>query len=186
MAAMKRLAAVVAVLAVAAPGLAVGSAHAAVPCRDRIYNDWYKDGKIASTYPLSCYRDALKNVPPDAKQYSSLADDIKSAMQAAVARLHGTKDVPPQVGKGGKGAVSPATATLRSPTKTSSHSSSSMAPRRPPVTTDQSVPASQTIAASQTSSGGGIPLPIIVLGAIALLLVAVGAVGAGVRHVRRR
>jgi hypothetical protein len=185
MAAMKRLAAAVAVLAVATPGIAVGSAHAAVPCRDRIYNDWYKDGKIASTYPLSCYRDALKNVPPDAKQYSSLADDIKSAMQAAVARLHGTKDVPSQVGKGGKGAVSPATATLKSPTKTSSHPSS-MTPRRPPVTTDQSVPASQTVAAAQTSGGGGIPLPIIVLGAIALLLVAVGTVGAGVRHIRRR
>jgi hypothetical protein len=185
MAAMKRLAAVVAVLAVAAPGLAVGSAHAAVPCRDRIYNDWYKDGKIASTYPLSCYRDALKNVPPDAKQYSSLADDIKSAMQAAVARLNGGKDVPSQVGKGGKGDVSPATATLRSPTKTSSDSTS-MAPRRSPVTTDASVPASQTVAASPTGNGGGIPLPIVVLGAIALLLVAIGSVGAGVRHFRRR
>lgn len=182
---MKRLAAVVAVLAAAAPSIAAGSAHAAAPCRDRIYNDWYKDGKIASTYPLSCYRDALKNVPPDAKQYSSLADDIKSAMQAAVARLNGTKDVPSQVGKGGRGEVSPATATLRSP-NTSSSDSTTMSPRRSPVTTDASVPASQTVAASPTSGGGGVPLPIVVLGAIALLLVAIGTVGAGVRYVRRR
>ena len=47
-------------------------AHAAAPCRDRIFNDWYADGKIASTYPHACYVDALHHIPPDADVYSSL------------------------------------------------------------------------------------------------------------------
>ena len=48
------------------------TAHATVPCRNKIFNDWYPDGKIASTYPISCYRDALKHMPPDAAVYSSI------------------------------------------------------------------------------------------------------------------
>ena len=40
------------------------SANAKAPCRDQVFNDWYPDGKIASKYPLACYRDALKHIPP--------------------------------------------------------------------------------------------------------------------------
>jgi len=72
------------ILAVAALApFAVPTAGASVACRDRIYNDWYRDGKIATTYPLGCYRDALKNVPTDAKEYSSLADRIIAFARAA-------------------------------------------------------------------------------------------------------
>src|SRR3978361_1848227 len=76
------------------------AAAAAVPGRNKIYNDWYHDGKIASTYPIACYRDALKHVKGDLKVYSSLTDDIRSALQAAIARKNGTQNVPGQVGKG--------------------------------------------------------------------------------------
>jgi hypothetical protein len=38
---------------------------------------------------------------------------------------------------------------------------------------------------ASSSSGGGIPLPILVLGGIAIALVAIGAIGAGVRRFRR-
>src|SRR5438128_11141499 len=74
-------------------------AEAKTPCRDKVFNDWYRDGKIASTYPLACYRDALHHVPLDAKVYSSLVDDIKAALQAAIQRTRG-KSVPAQVGHG--------------------------------------------------------------------------------------
>jgi hypothetical protein len=168
MAAMKRLA----LAAVAASFFLPATAHAAVPCRDRIYNDWYKDGKIASTYPIACYRDALKHVPADARTYSSLADDIRAAEQAAIARAHG-KTVPEQIGKGGTGAVSPATATIPSETT--------------PGVTDATTttPSGAVVVKSSSSSGGGIPLPILVLGGIAIALVAIGAIGAGVRRFRR-
>src|SRR5437870_4676696 len=78
-----------ALLALAVVFCVPATAKATVPCRDQIYNDWYKDGKIASTYPIACYRDALKHVPADARTYSSLADDIRAAEQGAEARLHG-------------------------------------------------------------------------------------------------
>jgi len=165
---MKRLA----LAAVAASFFLPATAHAAVPCRDRIYNDWYKDGKIASTYPIACYRDALKHVPADARTYSSLADDIRAAEQAAIARAHG-KTVPEQIGKGGTGAVSPATATIPSETT--------------PGVTDATTttPSGAVVVKSSSSSGGGIPLPILVLGGISIALVAIGAIGAGVRRFRR-
>ena len=167
---MKRLA----LAAVAASFFLPATAHAAVPCRDRIYNDWYKDGKIASTYPIACYRDALKHVPADARTYSSLADDIRAAEQAAIARAHG-KTVPAQIGKGGTGNVSPATATV--PAETTQDNG---------VTDATSTTASgAVVAATSSSSGGGIPLPILVLGGIAIALVAIGAIGAGVRRFRR-
>lgn len=148
------------------------AANAAVPCRNRIYNDWYGDGKIATTYPISCYRDALRHVHSDARVYSSLVDDIKSAMQGALEREHGKK-VPRQIGRGlaGLGQVKGQEVTLHP-------SSSKVKSARTQETT--------TVAAGATSSSSGIPTPIIVLGAIALLLAAVGAAGTGYRRFHRR
>jgi hypothetical protein len=175
MAAMKRLA----LAALAAAFFVPATANATVPCRDRIYNDWYKDGKIGSTYPVSCYRDALKHVPADARTYSSLADDIRAAEQGALARLHGRKNVPSQIGKGTKGKTQSVTSTLPNGTKTD-HSSTTTGGGSTGSTQTET-----TVAAPAASSGGGgIPLPIIILGAVAIFLVAVGAIGAGVRRFR--
>jgi hypothetical protein len=170
---VKRLLLLVVVLAAVAPG----TANAKTPCRDRIYNDWYPDGKIATTYPISCYRDALKHIRSDALTYSSLADDIRSAMQAALARLHGHTKVPAQVGKGGPAAT-------RKERPAASNVSETIAKRPPLGPLNDSAPA--TTLASETTNGGGssLPVPLLVLGALALLLVAVGAAGVVVR--RRR
>ena len=174
MAAMKRLT-LLALLAVAV--LWPTAANAAVPCRDRIYNDWYADGKIASTYSLSCYQDAIKHVHSDAAIYSSLVDDIKSAMQAAKERMRGER-VPAQVGKGHVGQNVAGVSTTKVITTRTQDGKTRPAPA--PTT---------TLSASPTSSGGGgsgLPLPILVLGGVALLLVAVGLGGSGFRYYRRR
>lgn len=163
---MKRL--VLLILAVAA--FAPSTAGAAVPCRDRIYNDWYQDGKIATSYPVACYRDALKNVPTDAKEYSSLADDIRSAMQGAIARAKGHTKVPAQIGTGGA-ATSP---------RHEASSKPSNAPHDPAPGNEQvsSTLPSSTVAAGATSgSGSGVPVPLLVLGGLALVLTAAGGVG---------
>jgi len=144
-----------------------GAASAATPCRNKVINDWYPDGKIASTYPIACYRDALKHIPPDAAIYSSLSDDIRSAMRAALRRAHGLS-APAEVGHGAKaigaGSVMGTTASVSA--------------AQPP---------------HDASSSGGVvatasnaPLPILVLGGLALVLVATGAIGAGARYVRSR
>ncbi len=63
--------------------LAPGRAAAATPCWKQIVSDWSVDGSIDKTYTVSCYRDALKNLPEDVRDYTSLGDDIQSALQAA-------------------------------------------------------------------------------------------------------
>jgi hypothetical protein len=177
MAAMHRLALLAFLVVLVVPA----TANAAVPCRDRIYNDWYPDGKIATTYPVACYRDALKHVKGDALVYSSLTDDIRSAMQVALQRQNGQKDVPSAVGTGGKGAVSPEVTTLPQTTKDGGAPSSTDAGGG-----TQPVSQTTTIASAPTgSSGGGIPVPILVLGGLALLLAAIGAVGMGAKRFRR-
>ena len=120
-------------------------------------------------------------MPVDALTYSSLGDDIRSAMQGALAREHGKKNVPAQIGSGGEGSMSAASNVkpLKKP-----GSSSEAFKDRDPKTGGSST---STVAASSSSgSGGGLPTPVIVLGALALVLVGAGGVGAGVRHFRRR
>ena len=81
-------------------------AAAATPCWKALLNDWY-DGRIDNTYPLHCYRDALRHLPADVQTYSSAHDDIVRALQTAEARLkkQGTKvtantPIPPATGGG--------------------------------------------------------------------------------------
>ena len=171
------------------------TADAKAPCRDRIYNDWYQNGKIASTYPLACYRDAITHVPNDAKIYSSLQSDIRRALQAAIERSRGKTDVPSQVGQGlpssDSGGVKNANVSMsQRATTTTSRVTTTAAEHVPPASArkgDVSGPdVSAAPVASTSSAGGGLPLPIIVLGAIALLLAGVGAVGTVARRVRRR
>ena len=64
--------------------LAPGRASASTPCWQQIVNDWSAHGTITGTYPIHCYRDALKNLPEDVRDYTSLGDDIQSALQAAL------------------------------------------------------------------------------------------------------
>lgn len=90
-----QLAAVMVVLAVVA-GISItvvratGSSRAAramapvqSACAKRILRDW-ADGRIDGTYPVSCYRDALKSLPADLRVYSSAPDDISQALSRRI------------------------------------------------------------------------------------------------------
>jgi hypothetical protein len=168
---VKRLVLLILALAAFAPS----TAGAAGPCRVKVYNDWYKDGKIATTYPVACYRDALRNVPIDAREYSSLVDDIKSALQGALARAQGQTTVPAQVGSGGGGS---------SRHESSSKSSTPHDPSLGQEEANATLPTSTVAAGATSGNGSGVPVPLLVLGGLALLLTAVG--GAGVIAKRRR
>jgi hypothetical protein len=69
------------VLAAALPG----TAAAKTPCWKKVLNDWSRGHKIGA-YPLHCYRDAIRHLPEDLRDYSSAADDIAAAMQAQIAK----------------------------------------------------------------------------------------------------
>lgn len=63
---------------------ASGTAGAAPSCGSRLIADW-RDGRIDNTYPVACYRQALKELPEDVRVYSSAQADITRALQARLA-----------------------------------------------------------------------------------------------------
>jgi hypothetical protein len=182
-----------AALALAAPAFGAkpakkpASGHATTVCRNRIINQWEGTGKIKTTYPIACYRAALAFVhgKADLSTYSSLGDDIKLALQSALERQKGDKKVPLDVGThyntknqggttvsgSGGGTNGGGTTTTGGPVIT-----------KPPA---QGHPTGQALPPVD-NSGSGTPLPLIVLGAVALALIAAGAIGSGIRWHRRR
>jgi len=168
----------VAVVALFGAAVHAPRASAATPCWKVLLTDWY-DGRIDHVYPIHCYQDALKHLPADVQTYSSAHDDILRALQSAKARLRRSgkavtpnTPVPPsgpsgkRDGKGGTGSgpASGHTGTSTSPSTTSPGRTS---------------PGGLSGVADKANNSGptSVPLPLIVLGALALLLVAAGAAG---------
>lgn len=57
--------------------------QAATGCASSLLQDW-RDGRIDGTYPVSCYRAALDQMPEDVRIYSSAESDIKRALLARI------------------------------------------------------------------------------------------------------
>lgn len=202
--------------AAALSGLALaGAASAAQPCWKILINDWY-DGRIDGSYPVSCYRAAIKNAPEDIKSYSSLTDDLRRALQSAVVQKKGTTPVVPPGQRGRRGGsqvpvVAPGgNGGGTSGGGTSSGGGSGSGPDL--ATGGLSGPGHGGTAGSSTPASGGssgqsggsssyspfaeafdkigpknatsVPVPLIVLAAVALLLLAAGSAGFIVRRVR--
>ena len=152
-------------------------AVAASPCWKVLLNDWY-DGRIDRSYPVHCYKDALHHLPADVQTYSSAHDDIQRALLSAEAKIRragGTvssnSEVPPPTETSGNGADkgnTGTTTTTAAPGKTTPGGLSGAAQDLNP------------------SSASSVPLPLIILGALALLLVAAGAAGLIAKRVQAR
>jgi len=162
----------IAVLATAAAVARPIPAAAATPCWKALLNDWY-DGRIDNTYPLHCYSDSLKHLPADVQTYSSAHDDILRALQNAKAELRKsgikvtpTTPVPPESRPGTK------PRSGRNGTATTSTTSTQPPGRKPPK---GGLPSA--VDKVNHSSPSSVPLPLIVLGALALLLIAAGGIG---------
>jgi hypothetical protein len=67
----------------AAVALAPATASAEEACWQKLVTDW-SDGAISNLYPISCYRQALENMPEDVRLYSSASDDINRALSGRV------------------------------------------------------------------------------------------------------
>ena len=164
-------------LAVAAAFAATATgAMARCSCGEKVIDDWYgsKSGQLSKTYPLHCYRDALKIIQgrPDLDVYSNASQDILFAMQLAIAHDNG-KGGPPDV--------------------TSSVDTADALPSwrgGPDAKNGGHPPGGTTVVVTkpvgrgnpggvqgvlQSSSASSVPLPAIVLGAIAVLLLALGS-----------
>lgn len=72
-------------------------------CWLQVINDWLKNGQVTGLYAIPCYTQAIQHLSayPDISQYSSAIDDIHRALLAAVHQDRG--DGPPTLGSGGGG-----------------------------------------------------------------------------------
>jgi hypothetical protein len=95
---LKRLAQTAVLAALVALALGVHAAPAATPCWKQLINDWY-DGRIDNLYPQHCYKEAIRHLPPDVEIYSNARSDIERALLAA--KLG--KKAPPNANGGASG-----------------------------------------------------------------------------------
>jgi len=179
--------AVLFLVVVAAFGATTGAASAKTSCGVQVVDDWYGGhlGKGKKTYPLHCYRDALNIVAgrADISLYSNARQDILLALQAAIAHKNGGPFDP-------TGSIATADALpsfLGGPdAKNGGHAP----PGDIPYTLlPRTHPGSSPIGILfRSSSASSVPLPAIVLGAVAALLLALGSVAyfARRRQLRRQ
>ncbi|HEY2542190.1 MAG TPA: hypothetical protein VGH92_03980 [Gaiellaceae bacterium] len=84
------LAAVVALAALAgapsASAAPAATAKATSKCWLQVVNDWLAHGSVKGYYAIPCYTQAIQNLSsyPDIKQYSSAIDDIRRALLVAI------------------------------------------------------------------------------------------------------
>jgi hypothetical protein len=160
--------------------VATGSAAAKEPCWQTLINDWY-DGRIDNVYPVSCYRDALEHQPEDVAQYSSLGDDINRALAYAIAH----KSSGGGSGSSGNGAGTPSggvSSTFHGGPKAESGTGVTASDGRD----GGGGPVGQAINSFGSNNANSVPVPLIVLGSLAILLVLLGAAGFVARRLQTR
>jgi hypothetical protein len=168
----------------AVAGTVASPAAAQAPCWKRLINDWY-DGRIDNSYPVSCYREAIRNLPDDVDAYTEAREDITRALLAAIRNSPGgaldpSDLVPPASGGPGAG-------------RNGGGSGDSDGDGTPDSEDED------TIAAPGNDEGGGgvldafspsnadeVPVPLLVLAGLALLLLAAAAAGFVTRRLQAR
>jgi hypothetical protein len=173
-----RTALLVALLALLAP-LAVSQASAASvrydsQCWRQVVNDWFVDGRVDGTYPVGCYTQAIAHVNQfeDVKAYSSASDDIRRALLAAVRQDRGGGQSRSDFGGGPTGSSNGPT----DPTGGAGATSNSSHQGWFRAAIDKVGP----------SNAESVPLPLLILGGIALLLVAAAAASVAARRLQAR
>jgi LPXTG-motif cell wall-anchored protein len=131
----------------------------ATTCGDKVLADWFDNGRIDRLYDLHCYEDAIDAIPNDLRDYANAEEIISRALQAAVnGNLDpGGPDPSPNGGNGGGSGPTP--------------------PSDPPG------PEGPVAAPDVDTTGlSSVPIPLLVLGAMSLALLAAGGLG----YLRRR
>jgi hypothetical protein len=160
------LAVSVGLLAAGVSSAAAAPAATAAPtsgCWLKVVNDWLDNNRVDGVYAIPCYTQAIQhlNAYPDVQNYSSATDDIQRALLAAIRQDRGNGPGagpgPSTGGSGGGGGASGG--------GTGGGTASG-----------GGTPSSGVLGAFSPSSAQTIPLPLLVLGGLALLLlVAAGA-----------
>ena len=157
---------VASIIALAGIGLVLSSAPGAraangqKTCAQAVIDDWYGDSQVDKRYAPHCYREAIASLTPDQKDYLHAEEDILRALAYARA---GKPD------PGAAGALTGKTSTSVEP-KTTPEPPTSTAPKPP---TDTHVVANEVDA----NGAASVPLPLILLGGLAVTLLFAGGFG---------
>jgi hypothetical protein len=157
----------------ASPAAAAGAKK--TPCWKTLINDWY-DGRIDGVYAIHCYREALKHLPADVDTYSSARDDIKQALQR---RIQSTKS-------GGGTTTTGGGQSGGGTGGSGSGGSGSSSGGGQGGGGSASGPIPDIINAGKPAHADSLPIPLLVLGGVALVLMLAGAAGFIVRRKRLR
>ena len=160
-------AALAAMIALAALAAAPAGKAKAKTCADAVVADWYGDGRVDQIFPIHCYQEAIRSLPVDVLDYSNAKEDILRAL--AYARQD-KPDPGPSGGSRPTGTEDPGQTT-----------------GTPGSGTDGGG-AGQTVAANgvDTSGPSALPIPLLILGGLALLLLAAGGAGYQSRRAQAR
>jgi hypothetical protein len=189
-----RTALMLAVFAIVAP-----TAQGGRPCWQDVIEDWYDNSRVDGRYEIHCYREALANLPEDMRSYSSAPDDINRALQEALRdqARSSARSVSSSDGDGDESQATGAGGSGRPPANRSDPPKDDSA--KPAK--DDSAPhaSSQKFAPAQShgvvrdalenigpSDARSLPIPLVVLAAMAMLLMLAGGVGLVVRRHQAR
>jgi hypothetical protein len=179
-----RIAALVGALLLALAPQVVPAASAAPPCWKVLLNDWY-DGTIDKIYAIPCYAEAIKHLPPETEIYGSAKEDILAARQAAI----NNQNAPPEHNGGGGTPATTTSDTVTTPTTTTTtttettngttHTTTAIVVVVPPSSPPPKKKGGISGALADITPGDpqAFPLPLLILGALAIVLVVAGAIG---------
>jgi hypothetical protein len=149
------LAALLALAALTSLASAPAADAKAKTCAEQIVADWYGDGRVDKIFPQHCYQEAIRSLPVDVLDYSNAKEDILRALAFA---KQGKQDPGPTGGPGG------GTGTDGSDP---SGTGSGTGPGDPNGASGE----------VDTSGPSSVPIPLLILGGLALLLLAAGGAG---------
>lgn len=155
-------------LLLAACVLLVAPAAALADCGTSVIDDYLKDGTISGNYSAACYKSALKQIPTDMDIYTDVRGSINAAMNGG-----GSNGTPIASNN------QPGTTTSKDKsTGTSTDGGTSTDQLLPvmPGTTDAGL-VGQALNTIGPKKADEVPLPVIVLGGLAALLILAGAGG---------
>ena len=145
-------------------------------CAKQVIADWYDDGRVGKIYPLECYRLAIASLPPDVLDYGNAAEEIGRALAFA---KQGKPD------PGGQDPTPPTTSTgttVNGPGRPPATVNGPGGPRTTGTGTTSTATADTGTQTTDTSGPSSVPIPLLVLGGLAVLLLAAGSAG----YLRRR
>jgi hypothetical protein len=166
-----------------AVAVAPAQARSSTACWKVLINDWY-DGRIDGIYPIHCYREALAKLPPDIDTYGSARDDIRQALQKRIIESrsgHSTTTTTGTGTEGGGGSNGGSSGGGSSGGGSSGGGSSGGGGN-----SQAGGPINDAINAGKPGSADSLPVPLLVLGGVALALMAAGGAGFLARRSRLR